>query len=279
MPVRAMLAGAAIITVISKGTSNGVPLALNPSEPDVPELSLEETLSRVRGHTLKLFKGHELLDDLLQEAAISAWKDYQDGESMGRIIMRSKYRVLGLISEKSTQYRKWTGTLPGARNHEYEEKEGAESRKKIREYLSSYTKLHGHKPSVPEIAKHMGMSRQSIYRHLDRLWLFSGNTEFQLVSADTHPKYWDGESDETVANRVTFGSSFEDDLIDRIDTLRWVREQTDERERTFLYYKIFKQLTNQEIGTLWGVHKNTVDNITRKALTRMREALNDQTHR
>jgi len=241
------------------------------------ELSLDETLSRVRGHIIKLFKGHELLDDLLQEAAISAWKDYQDGASMGRIIMRSKYRVLGLISEKSTQYEKWTGRLPGARNHEYEEKEGAESRDKLREFISSYTKLHGHQPSVPEMAKHMGMSRQSIYRHLDRLWLFSGNREFKLLSFDGYAQFWDGDSDERVSDITKFGFAFEDELISNIDMFRWLRDQTDDRERSFVYYKVFKQLTAKEIGILFGVHKSTVEQVVYRAFKRMREELNDQT--
>lgn len=240
------------------------------------ELSLEETLSRVRGHIIKLFKGHELLDDLLQEAAISAWKDYQDGASMGRIIMRSKFRVLGLISEKSTQYEKWTGRLPGARNHEYEEKEGAESREKLREFHTSYTKLHGHQPSVPEMAKHMGMSRQSIYRHLDRLWLFSGNREFKTLSMDAHPKFWDGDSDEPVSELVNFGFAFEDQLINNIDTFRWLRDQTDERERAWIYYKVFKQMTSKEIATLFGVSKSLVEQVCYRAFKRMREELNGQ---
>lgn len=275
MSVRAMLAGAAITSVASKGTPLGVPLAFTP-EASMTELSLEETLSRVRGHIIRLFNGHEMLDDLLQEAAISAWKDYQDGSPMGRIIMRSKYRVLGLISQKSTQYEKWTGRLPGARNHEYEEKEGAESREKLREFLTSYTKLHGHQPSVPEMAKHMGMSRQSIYRHLDRLWLFSGNREFKLLSMDAHPKFWDGDSDEKVADQINYGYAFEDQLVNSIDTYRWIRNQTDDRERTWIYYKVFRQMTNPEIATMFGVHKNTVDNVCRAAFKRMREELNDQ---
>lgn len=243
------------------------------------ELSLDEALSRVRGHIIKHFKGHELLDDLLQEAAISAWKDYQDGASMGRIIMRSKFRVLGLISEKSTQYGKWTGHLPGARSHEYEEKEGAEHREKLREFISSYTRLHGHKPSVPEMAKHMDMTRQSIYRHLDRLWLFSGNTEFKVLSFDHYAQFWDGESDERVSDITKFGFQFEDELIDNIDTFRWLRNQTNDRERTFVYYKVFKQMTAKEIGALFGVHKSTVEQVVYKAFKRMREELNGQADR
>lgn len=240
------------------------------------ELSLDDTLSRVRGYIIKSFQGHELLDDLLQEAAISAWKDHQDGASMGRIIMRAKFRVLGLISEKSTQYEKWTGRLPGARNHEYEEKEGAENREKLREFIASYTKLHGHQPSVPEMAKHLGMSRQSIYRHLDRLWLFSGSREFKILSMDAYPKFWDGDSDEKVADQINFGNGFEDQLINNIDTFRWLREQTDDRERTFVYYKVFKHLTAKEIGALYGVSKSTVEQVVYRAFKRMREELNDQ---
>lgn len=240
------------------------------------ELSLDETLSRVRGHIIKLFKGHELLDDLLQEAAISAWKDHQDGASMGRIIMRSKYRVLGLISEKSTQYEKWTGRLPGARNHEYEEKEGAESREKLRAFITSYTKLHGHQPTAVEMAKHMNMSRQSIYRHLDRLWLFSGSKEFQVLSMDAHPKFWDGESDEGIFDLVPFGQPFEDRLIEDIDTFRWLRDQTDERERTFVYYKVFKGMTAKEIGLIFGVSKSLVEQVVYRAFKRMREEINGQ---
>lgn len=241
------------------------------------ELSLDETLSRVRGHIIKLFNGHEWLDDLLQEAAISAWKDHQAGMPMSRIIMRAKFRVLGLISEKSTQYEKWTGRLPGARNHEYEEKEGAEHREKLREFISSYTGLHGHKPSVPEMAKHMDMTRQSIYRHLDRLWLFSGNREFKLLSMDSFARFWDGTTgEERASDVVRFGFEFEDRLINNLDTFNWLKNQTDERERTFIYCKVFKQMTAKEIGALYGIHKSTVEQVVYRAFKRMREELSDK---
>jgi DNA-directed RNA polymerase specialized sigma24 family protein len=94
---------------------------------------------------------------------------------------------------------------------------------------------------------------------------------------DAPPKFLDDDDGRTMADFVHYSRSFEDQLIDRIDTYRWIQEcLPDDRERTFTYLAVFEDLPYKDIGSQYGSSVTAVTKVVRRALKRMREDLNDQ---
>lgn len=235
------------------------------------DLTLEETLSRVERKIRSLYHTHENVDDFVQEAHVHAWKSYQKGEDFSYTLVGAKYKVLQLISDPRGHH--WTGHIKLDRV--INQVSGEETREKIREYIADYNRLHGHVPAPIEIAKHLGMTRQTVRAHLERLHLFSGPPISSVTSLDAPPKFLDDDDSRTMADFVTHGATFEDQLINRIDTFAWIRDTlTDDRERTFTYLAVFEDLAYKDIGALYGSSVTAVTKVVRRALKRMREDLN-----
>jgi DNA-directed RNA polymerase specialized sigma24 family protein len=238
------------------------------------ELTLEETLARVERKIRSLYHTHGSVDDLVQEAHIHAWKSYQKGEEFSYTLVGAKYKVLQLISDTKNSHH-WTGHIKADRV--IEQASGVETREKIREYMDGYNRLHGHLPTPIEIAKHLGMARQTVRAHLERLYLFSGPQLTSVTSLDATPTFLSEDDGRSVADFIKGGNSFEDQLINKIDTFRWIKESLpDERERTFAYLAVFEDYAYKDIGALYGSSVTAVTKVVRKAMKRMREELNDQ---
>lgn len=229
--------------------------------------TLEEQLHIVSGYIKKRFANrYEDLDDLVQEAKISAWKDFQKGMDSPLICSRAKWRVLGLISENSQG--QYTGHIECSEGLERETQSGREARDKIRAYVDSYTKLHDHKPSASEIAGAMGVSIPTVQHHLNRLYTFHNQAKYSEQTLDS--TFIQGDGEYSVANSMRFGYSFESQLVDRLDT--WALVKTlEEKERTWVFLRIFEEKTNREIADLYGCSSGLVSLRVRQSMTRMRE--------
>lgn len=237
------------------------------------DLTLEETLFRVERKIRSLYRTHENVDDFVQEAHIHAWKSYQRGEEFSYTLVGAKYKVLQLISDPKGHH--WTGHIK--RDRVINQVSGEETREKIREYIRDYNRLHNHMPAPVEIANHLGLTRQTVRAHLERLYLFSGPELTSVTSLDAPPKFLDDDDDRTMADFVHYNQSFEDQLIDKIDTFRWIQESLpDVRERTFTYLAVFEDLAYKDIGARYGSSVTAVTKVVRKALKRMREDLDGQ---
>jgi len=240
-------------------------------------MTLDDAIERVEGYALKKFHSHHAIDDLLQEARIVAWKGYQNDHDIRKICVDTRYRILDLISGKRKD--QWfghatEGKLKGAAKagKVYGQKDGEENRARIREYLTSYTKLHDHVPSTAEIARGLGISRQTVAHHLDRLYLFTGNTEFSVTSLDT-PKHFEGEEvGNSVVDNMKFGYSFEDALVDRMDTRNLMNEVLTDREKSWLYLAMYQDKTQPEIAAMYGYSRNMVSIVIRGAKAKLKSA-------
>lgn len=240
-------------------------------------MSLDQALYRAEGYTIKKFNSHHLFEDLLQEALVVCWKGYQEGLAMQKICVNIKYRCLDLLTGKRKD--QWLGhategKVKGAakQGKQYSQSSGEETRRKIREYIDSYTRLHGHRPSTTEIATHVGVSGSTIKQHLQRLYLFTGNTEFSLTSLDA-PRQVGGEDVRaSVIDSIKYGYAFEEELVTKMDTRNLMNSVLDEREKTWLYLAYFEQKSQQEIADLYGYSHNLVGLVLRKAKRKLREA-------
>lgn len=236
------------------------------------EYTLEEQLDVVHGYIFKRFAHHEYVDDLIQEAKIVAWKKYMDGEESQIICVKARYHCLDLISGKRKD--RWLGSPP-RESKDYAEKRGEETREKIRQYVTDYCKLHGHNPSNGEIARHMGMTSQNIKHHMDRLYLFTGPTDINFTPLDTPFRDESGEVHD-VSDHIKFGYSFEDELVSKMDTWNLMKETLDEREKAWVYHKVFEGLSQPQIAKLYGYSANMVSIVIRGAMKKMREYGDDQ---
>lgn len=235
-------------------------------------LDLDDVLYRVEGYILKKFYHlpQYQLEEMVQEANILAWKKHLDGKSIKEICVAAKFRVIALLREDNRTLFTGQPSVHGGRN--YEENSGKETRAKIREYIESYTRLHDHRPSQTEIAKHLGITRPSVAEHMKRLWMFSGPTEFHQESLD---KNFDSGDDEqySVTETMKFGYSFENDLIARLDTHAVMRKTLEPRERLWMYHAVFEGYEYKQIADRYGYSRSMVAHVLRQARNKLKEAV------
>jgi DNA-binding CsgD family transcriptional regulator len=241
------------------------------------ERTLEDTLAIVDKYIVKRYATHHALDDLRQEAQIFAWKDYQAGDHDSKgICVRAAYRVLALIGkDKPDSKAQWTGHIECKEGQMRNYAAGEASRDKIRMYVTDYTKLHGHSPSVAEVAKNLGMNRQNVNQHMQRLYTFT--TQGKYTESPLETGFTEGSTEEThsVADSVRYGYTFENELIHRLDTYALMVETLDERERTWTYMHVFMGRTHGEIADQYGYSRNMVSIVVRKSMTKLKEAIGE----
>lgn len=230
--------------------------------------SFEETLSRVEGFIRWKFASRQSdVDDLVQEALVTVWKRWEDGvRDFTLLRVKGFYKALSMLDDCN-----WTGQPhrngPGV---VHKTKQGEETRAKIKEYIDSYMRLHNHKPTHVEIGKHLGITPQTVTNHMKRLHLFQdlGPVSFQPI--EENARFQDTGGDADPINNIRFGYSFENQLVDRLDTENFLRENLhgDQLEWTTLF--VFKGLVYQDIADMYGVHRNTVRNVVRSAIEKMK---------
>lgn len=232
-------------------------------------LTLEETLADVTGRISRRFAGTANLDDLVQEARISAWKDYEQGKDLKHIRVRAKYRVMGLLNagKPSRQMngahpQQWTGHLTANRDHQ-NHKDGEVVRQKIRQFMSEFRALHGREANSYEIAPAVGLSRATVISHLKRLYLFSGPYLETVTSIEALP----GLEWKSRDNVETF-------VCSEVDLSRLFQEHVpNERHRTWLYMLVYEGKTYGEIGKEFGTSSAYIGQALRKILGHLKEVI------
>jgi DNA-directed RNA polymerase specialized sigma24 family protein len=239
---------------------------------NVNEYTLDKQLDVVHGYIVKRFGTHQMIEDLLQEAKVVAWKKYMDGKTSKEICVAARFHCLDLISGRRKD--RWLGSPP-RESKDYAEVKGEATREKIRQYIHGYCTLHGHNPSSPEIAKAVGLSAATVKHHMGRLYRFTGPTEFYTESLDIGFQDDSGET-HSIVDHIKFGYTFENELVDKMDTRTLMNETLDAREKAWVYHKMFEGLSQPQIAQLYGYSANMVSLVVRGAMKKMRERREEQ---
>lgn len=275
--MRAMLERAAIITVTSKGTPKGVPLALTPSEPDVTELdtpsrTFEEIISEVRRRTWGRYRTAPNVEELTQEAAIAAWKLYMDGKSEAYIYYWVPIQVTKFIKEE----RPYTGNESQEANPTRRgstTKAGDEAREKIKEAQKSYYSQHGKLPTQVEISRMTGLAPRRVSKYMNRE-NFHISTDLRKFFLDSleHAMTQVNNGDKPRNVPWILEDGFDETLIDRLLIQDVVNELTDlQKQVVFLYY--WRDVATGEIAKLLNKTQPYISRTHTSALKRLRDIL------
>lgn len=230
--------------------------------------SLEDILDHVEKRMLKRYAKHHDFEDLMQEAKIYAWREYEAGN-------RDRYEILRIANNRARNlYQDKSGSQmlgkPEKSRDGKRDARGDASKAKIRQYLEEYIALHNEKPTTQQIADGTGMKYHNVWHHLKNLavrkevqhdidvWVFPFDMEEGKVNPPSFEDY----------------GSFEYALLRRL-VIEDYLARLPEKERAAIYYKFWEDKTNQGIADgLGGYTAQVGANWLKKGLDRLRTLMN-----
>lgn len=229
--------------------------------------SLEDLLEHVEKRIIYRYRAHHDFDDLLQEAKIWAWQEYEAGNrDRWDILRKANNRARNLYQDKSGS--KSLGKPEASRDGKRDAK-GDASKAKIRQYLDQYIALHNEKPSIKQVAEGTGMKYANVWHHMKNLqvrkevlndidvWIYP----FDIEEGKINPPGYDD-----------FGW-FENPTVRRLVIAQYMR-RLPEKERLAVYYKFWEDRTNQGIADgLGGYTAQVGANWLKKGLQRLQTLL------
>lgn len=148
-----------------------------------------------------------------------------------------------------------------------------ELRMKISAATEELSQTTGRPPTVNELAKYLDVSPQEIVEGLESAQAYS-------TSSLDSPGSGGGTSDEGTATLMdTLGDDDEAlELIVNRETLRPLLDALDDRERTIIISRFFKNHTQAQIAKEVGVSQMHVSRLLTSALTQLREGLEEDAY-
>jgi RNA polymerase sigma factor (sigma-70 family) len=270
-----MLAGAAITSVTTKGTPLGVPLALDPSEPHVEERSprtFEEIINEVRRRTYNRFRTAANVEDLVQEAAIQAWKYYMDGKSEAYIF----YWVPIQMTQFITVDKPFTGNESQEVNPTRlgsTTKRGDEVRDKIKEAQKSYYNEHHELPSQAEISRMTGLAPRRVSKYMNRA-NFHVSTEDLKVFMESLQHAMTRVNDNDKPRNVPWilEDGFEETSVDRL-LIRDVVDELNDLQKKIVFLHYWQDVATGEIAKILNKSQPYISRTHTSALKHLREIL------
>ncbi|MDP9405655.1 MAG: RNA polymerase sigma factor SigF [Actinomycetota bacterium] len=205
----------------------------------------------------KRFKDRgEPLDDLIQVGSVGLLKAI-DRFDLGREVEFSTYATPTIVGELKRYFRDkgWAVRVP---------RRLQELSLRLNKLVAQLTQDLGRSPTVPELAKAAGVSEDEVLEALE-----SGQA-YSTTSLDAPS----GEDDDAPMRMDRIG---EEDL--RLDNLEYFAslapliEQLPERERTILYLRFFKGMTQSKIAEHVGISQMHVSRLLTRILEFLREGM------
>jgi RNA polymerase sigma-B factor len=208
----------------------------------------------------KRFKDRgEPLDDLIQVGSVGLLKAI-DRFDLGRGVEFSTYATPTIVGELKRYFRDkgWAVRVP---------RRLQELSLRLNKLVAQLTQDLGRAPTVPELAKAAGVSEDEVLEALE-----SGQA-YSTTSLDAPS----GDDDDAPMRMDRIG---EDDL--RLDNLEYFAslapliEQLPERERTILYLRFFKGMTQSRIAEQVGISQMHVSRLLTRILEFLRQGMQGQ---
>lgn len=230
--------------------------------------SLEDILDHVEKRMLKRYAKHHDFEDLLQEAQIYAWREYEAGN-------RDRYEILRIANNRARNlYQDKSGSQmlgkPEKSRDGKRDARGDASKAKIRQFMEEYIALHNTKPTTHQIADGTGMKYANVWHHMKNLavrkevhndidvWVFPFDMEEGKVNPPSYEDY----------------GNFEHPLVRRLMIQDYLA-RLPEKERAAIYYKFWEDRTNQGIADgLGGYTAQVGANWLKKGVERLRTLMN-----
>ncbi|MBA2528459.1 MAG: RNA polymerase sigma factor SigF [Euzebyales bacterium] len=208
----------------------------------------------------KRFKDRgEPLDDLIQVGSVGLLKAI-DRFDLGRGVEFSTYATPTIVGELKRYFRDkgWAVRVP---------RRLQELSLRLNKLIAQLTQDLGRSPTVPELAKAAGVSEDEVLEALESGQAYS-TTSLDAPSGDDAdaPMRMDriGEEDLRLDNLEYFAS------------LAPLIEQLPERERTILYLRFFKGMTQSKIAEHVGISQMHVSRLLTRILEFLRQGMEGQ---
>lgn len=226
--------------------------------------TLEDILEHVEKRIIYRYRAHHDFDDLLQEAKIYAWREWEAGN-------RDRYEILRIANNRARNlYQDKSGSQmlgkPEKSRDGKRDARGDASKAKIRAYMEEYIALHNEKPTTRQIAEGTGMQYANVWHHMKNLavrkevqddidvWVFPFDIEEGKVNPPSYEDY----------------GNFEHHLVRRL-VIQDYMARLPEKERAAVYYKFWEDRTNQGIADgLGGYTAQVGANWLKKGVDRLR---------
>lgn len=227
--------------------------------------SLEDILDHVEKRMQKRYAKHHDFEDLMQEAKIWAWREYEAGNRDRWDILRianNRARNLYQDNSGSKPLGKPAATKDGSRNAK-----GDASKAKIRQYMEEHIALHNEKPTTRQVAEATGMKYANVWHHMKNLAV---RKEVQPNDIDVWVFPFDIEDGRINPPSFEEFGCFETHLIRRL-VIQDYMARLPEKERAAVYYKFWEDRTNQGIADgLGGYTAQVGANWLKKGVERLR---------
>jgi len=196
----------------------------------------------------------EALDDLVQVGTIGLLKAV-DRFDPDRRVEFSTYATPTIVGELKRHFRDkgWAVRVP---------RRLQELTMQVSKTVSRLSQEMGRSPTVAEIAEAAGASEEEILEAMDSAQAYT------LVSLDAPASEEGGSAYDQLGE--------EDDMLDTLEyraSLAPLLESLPPRERTMLYLRFFKGLTQSQIAARLGISQMHVSRLLAKTLTTLREGL------
>jgi RNA polymerase sigma-B factor len=196
----------------------------------------------------------EPLEDLVQVATIGLIKAV-DRFDPDREVEFSTYATPTIAGELKRHFRDkgWAVRVP---------RRLQELNLQLGEIIGQLSQKHGRSPTVAEMAEAAGTTEEEVLEGLDSAHAYT------LTSLDAPT----GEED--LALREQIGTEDETlELLEYRTSLEPLLEQLPPRERTMLYLRFFKGMTQSEIADRLGISQMHVSRLLARTLAQLREGL------
>jgi RNA polymerase sigma-B factor len=198
----------------------------------------------------------EPLDDLIQVGSVGLLKAI-DRFDLGRQVEFSTYATPTIVGELKRHFRDkgWAVRIP---------RRLQELSLRLNKIIAQLTQDLGRSPTVAEIAKSAGVSEEEVLEALESGQAYS-TTSLDAPSGD----------DEDAPNRADrIGEEdFRLDNLEYFASLAPLIEQLPERERTILYLRFFKGMTQSKIAEHVGISQMHVSRLLNRILEFLREGM------
>lgn len=242
-------------------------------DPDAQVLSLEAIISTVRGAVHKRYRTHAECDDLVQEAAVYAWRKHEEGGSDLDCFLAGKNRARTLVHSLKEGVGDTYLGKPVNRTAHFQQSRGEAMREKIRMYIRDYTKLHGSEPSNLNTAKNVGTSHNNVRHHRAQMNNFAGQpTKRPTYISMNEILDTDSASQVFWLAKLPTSEFGEDTLLTQV-AIRKAMATLSPRDRMMLYLEFWYDRTYVSIGEEIGLKTNHMHAVRKKALAQLGEVL------
>lgn len=232
---------------------------------------VDRLLDRVRAKVFSQFRNRTDVEDLCQEASVTAWRTWKEHPEWdeARLVHHGYLRALSHVTNPG--HNALTGKPVNAAQHK-SLPAGEVSRQKIKLYIDEYEKLHGETPNHSQVGRALGMSPKNVAHHRKRLHLFDDArtpADVKTYSLDAgleadEPPAWTYSIPWVVVDYEAAASSHE---------VREAVSRLKDKDREFIYREFWLDQRPVDIAKALRTRDNHIPRMRSRILAQLREEL------